>query len=110
MLEKFNGYYNKELKFEPAVIEALSDYDWPCNFEELKMVVARLVLTVKGPLVKTTDLPLPILLKTGAAAGADFSANFEKEYIREVLASTANQTAPAAALLGISQNVLATKI
>jgi two-component system, NtrC family, nitrogen regulation response regulator NtrX len=60
LLEHFAGLQsinNDPLKFTPAAVEALSEYDWPGNIRELGNMVAFLVTMTEGTEVDLPDLP-----------------------------------------------------
>jgi two-component system, NtrC family, response regulator PilR len=46
--------------FSPAALDRLVHHAWPGNVRELKNLVARLVVTVDGPMIREHDLPAEI--------------------------------------------------
>lgn len=109
-LDKYNHQYSKEVKIESAALEALTNYPWPGNTQELEITLERLVLVAATPNLTLDDLPLDILLKTTAGAGAEIVANFEKRYLARTFELCGEEKERTASFLGISPAVLESKL
>ncbi|HEX8720839.1 MAG TPA: sigma-54 dependent transcriptional regulator [Pyrinomonadaceae bacterium] len=57
-------------ELEPALVEALQEYDWPGNVRELENIVERLVLLTKGGRLGLEFLPEKMLRAAPAGAAA----------------------------------------
>jgi transcriptional regulator with PAS, ATPase and Fis domain len=109
-LERYNWQYAKEIKLNAPAMTALSNYAWPGNVLELKLLIKRLVLSAPEVTVGLESLPLDILIKTVPGAGADFVDRFEKAYVHRILEINGRNKTAAAAWLGLSPSVLETKL
>ena len=109
-LEKYNEQYSKEVKMEPSAFEALTNYSWPGNTQELEITLERLVLVANSPKISLEQLPLDILLKTTTGIGAEVLAGFEKTYLKHVFEICGEEKERAASFLAISPNVLESKL
>ncbi|MBI5699253.1 sigma-54-dependent Fis family transcriptional regulator [Candidatus Saganbacteria bacterium] len=108
-LESHSLKYGRRLKLSVAARETLSAYDYPGNVEELSGLVELLVLNSEKD--EIVDLPLNILLAAGQTLPLeDLYARHEKQLIGKVLSRVGGDRARAAQLLGISSQVLETKI
>jgi DNA-binding NtrC family response regulator len=113
-LERFNQKYARNLKgLSTRAKELLSSYPFPGNVLELEFIVERLVLTVEGPLLEPEDLPLNVLFHPQISYTKpmeEIYAEFEKDFIREVLARCGQDKNRAAQRLGLKPSVLDSKL
>jgi DNA-binding NtrC family response regulator len=66
---------------EPALLEALQEYDWPGNVRELENLMERLVVLTTGPQLGTEFLPEKMLLiRPPAAATPEAGLNDQSAY------------------------------
>ncbi|MGH9945348.1 MAG: sigma-54-dependent transcriptional regulator [Pyrinomonadaceae bacterium] len=106
-------------ELEPALVEALQEYDWPGNVRELENVVERLVVLTSGARLGLEFLPEKMLRTLPAAAvaavtdGGYDESTFEgavialkRRLIRQALHSENGNKAAAAKRLGISRSYL----
>ncbi|HTR60836.1 MAG TPA: sigma-54-dependent Fis family transcriptional regulator [Candidatus Binataceae bacterium] len=117
--------------FEPAALDALTRYDWPGNVRQLQNEIERAVaLTADGQRIGMSHLSaavaggpaapapgetapvFPVPNHAGAAVRplAHARADFEANYIAEVLAQNGGKIAAAARALGISREALHKRI
>lgn len=102
----------------PAALDVLSRYPWPGNIRELRNSVERSLLSCKGEMIETHDLP-PALVgpespvdqvpvwEGGHAHGLDiWLEDVERRAIQNALAQTKGVQAHAAKLLGVSERSL----
>lgn len=98
---------------EPEVMAILEDDPWPGNVRELENLVQRLVLMVKGPVIKVQHLPQRILYHSTATqesllipdGGVNFDdeiARIEEAYLQAALRRSGGKKVTAAALLHIN--------
>jgi len=98
---------------EPEVMAILEDDPWPGNVRELENLVQRLVLMVKGPVIKAEHLPQRILYHSTATqesllipdGGVNFDeeiARIEEAYLQAALRRSGGKKVTAAALLHIN--------
>ena len=109
LLEKFNARHQKEVKISASALDALSNYYWPGNVDELQALIERLVLCSKNE-ISAEDLPLDILLKTNYGAGDSIFSRFENEYIRAAFELNHKDKQKSAAFLDINPFLLDSKI
>jgi transcriptional regulator with PAS, ATPase and Fis domain len=122
--------YNKELKknfagLTPAAAELLTQYPWPGNIRELKNVIERTMILSEEGEIEESSLPeeicdyqfhhtaeqVPSAVATGPEGHTLVSLReLEQRYIHEVLASTGNNKAQAARILGIHPTSLMRKL
>jgi DNA-binding NtrC family response regulator len=89
LVERYLALFNRRhgrrvTRIAAAALEVMSGYHWPGNTLELRLLIERLVLKADNEEISVDDLPLEILLRSGAAYGRDYPAAFEKSYIRKV--------------------------
>lgn len=98
---------------EPEVMTILEDDPWPGNVRELENLVQRLVLMVKGPVIRAEHLPQRILYHSTATqesllipdGGVNFDeeiARIEEAYLQAALRRSGGKKVTAAALLHIN--------
>jgi DNA-binding NtrC family response regulator len=98
---------------EPEVMSILEEDPWPGNVRELENLVQRLVLMVKGPVIKAEHLPQRILYHSTATqesllipdGGVNFDdeiARIEEAYLQAALRRSGGKKVTAAALLHIN--------
>ncbi|HET7207604.1 MAG TPA: sigma-54 dependent transcriptional regulator [Terriglobales bacterium] len=98
---------------EPEVMAILEEDPWPGNVRELENLVQRLVLMVKGPVIKVQHLPQRILYHSTATqesllipeGGVNFDeeiARIEEAYLQAALRRSGGKKVSAAALLHIN--------
>ncbi|MCX5751023.1 MAG: sigma-54 dependent transcriptional regulator [Candidatus Saganbacteria bacterium] len=111
-LETFSKEMNKPIpKIEKEAMEKLTRYDWPGNVRELQNLVERMVVLIKGDLIKTEDLPLPTIQKRHPLFSLkNLMEEYEKNYIKQVLKETGNNHTQAAKALGLHRSTLLSKL
>lgn len=109
-IEKQNTRYGKDMKITPPALEALINYSWPGNTQELEYLMERLALACSDHQILLEDLPLHILLKTSQGAGSNFLSTFEKEYIQSIFEKSGKNKEKTAAFLGVNPILLETKL
>jgi DNA-binding NtrC family response regulator len=97
---------------EPALIEALIDYEWPGNLRELENVMERLLVLTEGPRLGLEFLPEK-MLRVLPTTEADDETTLEgatiglkRRMINDALRCEGNNKAAAAKRLGISRSYL----
>jgi transcriptional regulator with PAS, ATPase and Fis domain len=99
-------------KLDPALIEALQDYDWPGNVRELENLMERLVVLTPSARLGLEFLPEKMLRSTTDAAATDETtlegalAALKKRMIENALHSESGNKVAAAKRLGISRSYL----
>jgi len=99
-------------QLEPALIEALLDYEWPGNVRELENLIERLVVLTREPRLTTEYLPekmLRILKKPSSAGGETFEGavdDLKRRLVERALQSENGNKVMAAKRLGISRSYL----
>ena len=84
---------------------------WPGNVRELENLVQKLVLMCDGEKIELMDLPSTLKPSVIVARRLDRSlAEYEAEYVREVLDSVHGNKTKAAAILKIDRKTLREKI
>lgn len=56
-LEKFNSKFKANKRFEPEVLRAFEQYNWPGNVREMENVIERLVIIVDDEIIDINHLP-----------------------------------------------------
>jgi Nif-specific regulatory protein len=116
LAQHFLARYCRELErpsksWSAAALKALTAYDWPGNVRELENEVKRLVVTVRRPEIRETDLSDEIRRGCGQRQGIRQAVeDVERNLIREALAASGGNRAQAAARLGLSRQGLLKKM
>ena len=108
--EKYSDRYGKEVKITNAVLDALTSYPWPGNITQLKSLIEKTFLAHQSQEIVLDDLPIDILLKTSESIGNTYISTFEKQYVRNVFEKNKKDKEKTSVFLGISPQVLETKI
>lgn len=97
--------------FSDEALRQLMLYHWPGNVRELENLVQKLVLICEGDTIELVDLPSTLKPAVGVGKRLDRSlAEYEAEYIHEVLGSVHGNKTKAAAILKIDRKTLREKI
>jgi DNA-binding NtrC family response regulator len=108
--------------FTEDATRMLLAYDYPGNVRELENIVQRALVLARGTFITAADLPMPLSgetepgshsLRSGELLGrplAEAVQILEQELIRRALARCHGNKAEAARLLGITRQLLYTKI
>ncbi|MGH7597885.1 MAG: sigma 54-interacting transcriptional regulator [bacterium] len=108
-LQEFCTRYKKNLSFSQEALSGLTNYDWPGNIRELKMLMESVVVTTAGRRIEIEHLPLEVqhgALLTTAEKQQWTAETLLNAYIKRILKMTGNNKAQAAKLLGWSPNKL----
>lgn len=90
-LVKYGAEVGKEVRdFSSEALEKLLNYEWPGNVRELMHMMERAVVFSQGPVIRSSDLALPSSEPTPhrqsfRAVKSKVIAQFERNYIRELL-------------------------
>ena len=103
-------------ELDPALLEALQEYDWPGNVRELENLVERLVVLTKGARLGVEFLPDKMLRapRAGAATGGGedettlegATVALRRRLVAAALQAENGNRAAAARRLGISRSYL----
>jgi len=116
-INKFNKELNRQIKgFDQEAILTIKNYDWPGNVRELQNIVERMVTLSTNPVftkeeveravnLSGTIVEIPVNLGFSEAV-----ANFEREYLKNVLNEAGGNRSKAARTLGIARTTLISKI
>ena len=92
-----------------AALESLMRYGWPGNVRELRNTIERLVVSTRGSLIESVDLPET----TASAPVTDHPFTdlpkldeLERRYLKHVLAATGGNRTKVAEILGIDRRTL----
>ena len=126
-LRRYAQEYDRDnLRFSPEALRVLSDYEWPGNVRELQNMVERIVsLCLPGQEITAEELPEELSQRRAAPAGArggagpvydpnlpfhdaknEAVADFEKEYLRELLRRHNGNISQAARTAGIDRKTI----
>lgn len=116
LVQHFNARFARELnkpviRFSDKALSVLRSYAWPGNVRELENLVQRMVIMSEGDTIDVADLPS--LMRFSAKNGMGFNrtlAEFEVEYIRNVISSVNGNKTRAAQILGIDRKTLREKL
>jgi DNA-binding NtrC family response regulator len=115
-LAEFTQAHQKDpMEVSPSAFRSLKLYSWPGNIRELRNVIERLVVTVRGKVIQPAHLPPEVQAsreeaRTMVVTLGTALEEIEREVIRRTLAEVTNHRERAAALLGISARTLQYKI
>ncbi|HYE66861.1 MAG TPA: sigma-54 dependent transcriptional regulator [Pyrinomonadaceae bacterium] len=98
-------------ELEPALIEALQEYDWPGNVRELENLIERLVVLTGGPRLGVEFLPERVLRAFPETAADETTLEgaviaLRRRMITHALQSESGNKVAAAKRLGISRSYL----
>jgi DNA-binding NtrC family response regulator len=103
-------------ELDPALVEALQEYEWPGNVRELENMIERLVVLTKGPLLGVEFLPekmLHVRPEPGASASAEDETTLEgatialrRRMVIEALKAKGGNRGAAAKRLRISRSYI----
>jgi DNA-binding NtrC family response regulator len=105
-----HGSLNRGL--DPALLEALQDYEWPGNVRELENLIERIVVLSSGPALGLEFLPEKMLRVLPGVNRADVTtidavvAAAKRRLIKSTLQSVGGNKAAAARRLGLSRSYL----
>jgi PAS domain S-box-containing protein len=105
-----------EIKVDPQAEETLRKYGWPGNVRELFNVLERTLSSLEGDTIHLSDLPFylyrshKIPVAPTCSSLEEFLAKAEKDALRAALATSNNNKARAAELLGIHRTLLYKKM
>ncbi len=119
-IEEFNRQFDRRVKGVSLRAEqALLDYGWPGNVREVKNIIERIFILEDPETIDLVHLPpeiigeRPAVFPATALAGGDFTAirrdvieNFEREYVRRLLAAHSGNITAAAAAAGMTRSNL----
>jgi len=118
LAQYFLQQQNPSLALSPEALEMLQAYAWPGNIRELRNVITKAAVLVRGGEIDVRDLPITLAFRprpsgpvpidqATAAANLD---RLEKSTILETLVKTNGHQQRAAELLGISRRTLSRKL
>ena len=101
----------RQVDLSPAVLEALTAFDWPGNVRQLENTIERVVLFARGSTIELADLAPPLGNAKGNALAALFQdlptlAELERRYLLHVLDAVRGNRTRAAQVLGIDRRTL----
>jgi DNA-binding NtrC family response regulator len=122
-LKRYAREYDRpDLRLSPPVVQAMRAYEWPGNVRELQNLMERVVsLSLDGQEITLDDLPAELLRAHPATprsvlhpdvdqpfhdAKAEAISQFEKEYLRALLARTRGNISQAARVAGIDRKTI----
>jgi len=115
-LEHFCARHERRRKrLSAEALGACQRFPWPGNVRQLRNVMERLVLTVRGSTVRVEDLPDFVRAHQGASASFSVSPGMEIEeveklLIQQTLQHVTTNREEAARVLGISRRALQYKL
>jgi len=116
LINHFHRKFTKDLErpipfFSDEALRQLMAYQWPGNVRELENLVQKLVLFSEGEKIELADLPPLMKTSFKTTKRLDRSlAEYEAEYIGEVLDSVNGNKTKAAAILQIDRKTLREKL
>jgi DNA-binding NtrC family response regulator len=116
LVSHFHAKFAKELGrpvpfFSDDALRQMMAYHWPGNVRELENTVQKMVLVAEGQKIELADLPATMKFCATPAKRLDRSlAEYESEYVRDVLASVSGNKTKAAAILKIDRKTLRDKL
>lgn len=94
----------------PDAARILESYPWPGNIRELRNVIERAMILVRGDEIRPEHLPREIRGQKGTDAGLVSLAEMEAAHIRRVIQAVGGNLKKAAEILGISRSTLYEKL
>jgi DNA-binding NtrC family response regulator len=119
LVELFVQKYRLEVKkpgmrFTPAALEVLGEYEWPGNIRELENVIERAVVLSTGEEIQPEDLAVPTFGVFVPTAGASHYQRrlegTEKELLLQALKEHNGDKQATARVLGIARSTLYAKL
>lgn len=116
LINYFLNKFSKELdqpqpEFSDEALRVLKTYSWPGNVRELENLIQRLVVMNDGNEITVPDLPPQMRFSSQRDYGLNRTlAEFEKDYIKNVLARVGGNKTRAADILGIDRKTLRNKL
>ncbi len=105
-VERFSRELGKHIRgFDDRSLDIMLRYEWPGNIRELKNVIERAVILASGPALELKS----VLLGQSVAPGSGSLADYERDYILQVLKGTRGVVtgeAGAAKILGLRPKTL----
>lgn len=108
-LTNLKDTFRRRLKFSPAALTALTQYDWPGNIRELKNIIERITAIHKQELIDASSIHLH-LDDTKLPYQSPKHRPSEIDEINEALALAKGKYVEAARILGIDRTTLWRKI
>ena len=114
--DKYSMAFGKEVTLSEGTVEIMNAYQWPGNIVEMESFIGQIVLrSPDGKEVTPSDLPIDILLRSGADTSEYVSFEgikkmFEKEHIQKTMEIAKNDKVVASGMLGIGTKVLDSKL
>jgi DNA-binding NtrC family response regulator len=108
-LREFCTRYKKRLSFSPEALSGLTNYDWPGNIRELKMIMESVVVTTAGHRIEIEHLPLEVQQGALLITAEDRQWTAEdlmNAYLKRVFALTLRNLTRTAKILGWSVNTV----
>ena len=119
-LKRLNREFQKSIEaVEPAVLEALAQYDWPGNVRELENLMERAYILENAPILSTEGFPKELCDNEISAAMMPVNShiplaearkialeNFEHQYIKDLVARNRGKINASAVEAGISTRQL----
>ncbi len=115
-LKMFSKKYNKSIhKFSDETLELLFAYDWPGNVRELRNIVERALVICPTEVITSHYLPKKLQKPVQSRPSINIpigcsTQEAEQMIILQTLASTGNNKAKAAKILGVSRKTLHNKL
>jgi DNA-binding NtrC family response regulator len=109
-VNKYSQSMNKNVTdLSPETQEMLMRYHWPGNIRELRNVIERAMVGVRGPRIEASDLAFPFHPTSSLSSDESMEA-VEKNHLKNILERTGGNVAQAAGILKISRLTLYNKI
>jgi DNA-binding NtrC family response regulator len=109
LLQQING----DLRFSGDAIDAFKRHSWPGNIRELRNVISKAAVIVRGSVITAADVELRSSSKPAATAAAASSCSLdemERRMVLDALQKTGGHRQRAADLLGISRRTLTRRL
>jgi DNA-binding NtrC family response regulator len=113
LVEHFRNTLGLTCRVSEEAMAALQNYPWPGNVRDLRNVLERAAVLLRGDLIRIEDLRLPDRRVAAAATNSERSPpraadlkHVERQMIRDALARSGNNKAAAARDLGMSLSTL----